>query len=1106
MKPAISISKITPPRLHRVIDRPHLFERLDLGIEKKLTLILGQAAQGKSTLTASYVQDSDIPTAWVNLQEEDSDPVNLFFCIVCALHQVFHKTDLLSLLNYPAVNLGPRQEKSLYREWITGIFDCVNGPARIVLDGLDNLAPQAPSFGFLQVMLDELPRQYHLIMLSRHLPALNVEDLKVKREALVLTNSDLAFTPKEIKAFFRGMRGMRFTADQTKRIHEFTQGWAGGLILLAETLDRLPEADREKYVLEDIPAQFRVETFRYFGKEILASQPEPIQAFLIQSSMFDIIEPGIVKEITAFEDAEAILLESARKNFFIEARYLSKKGWEFQYHPLFRDFLRTRFRSAIDEQEKRRLFLRAGTLHEQKGDLEQAVGYYLKAGAFEPAASVVEKIGMHLLNMGRHADVAQWLRAFPENLVLENPWLLLSLSIIRRFTHPEENLDTLKKCLDLFERGQDIRGQILSLADLIMTVMLWGLDVMPLQALLEKGDRLVNAKASIPYPYERAMLLYQMGFCLTVRSNDQRKAYQACREAFLLAQSQRDVVLQINALMYASQALTFLGEFAAAERELAKINPLIEHCPHPELRALYFISQLCLWLYEGRSEKAAQLLYLSQEEIQRHGLVYLRPFALMYEVMLYVVMERFSEAQRSAEQLSEMATSTHNRFVLGTTAALLGINSYRKGAHEEAQPFLEEADRIFSSKEGYSPYHLLNLKIVRGLTSLHTGNMAAPQEELQKLSDDSRALTNRILEVHALFAMALLRAKQGNIPEAIPHLDAAFRIVEDQGYNYFWLISTPDLLRVCVLALEKGSPRTAAIASHLLSTVLAPVAAAELEKLSNHPQASARNQARGIQRAIHRSRLPRIRIETLGGFKVYRGTAPMPEDAWQRIQPKAILKSLITHGSTGISKDLVAEDIWTENRSPQMNFKVALHYLRKTLEPEMNKTFGSSYIHLKEGKIYLDQELIDVDVDRFLAMIQQGSRHEREGNIDDALFAYREAINLYQGNFLPEDLYTPRIETRREELKDDFLDLLLTTGRIYEQRGSRNNAVALYKKALLTDPLLEAACQRLMLLLAEQGKRNDAVRAYERLKAALDRELNTQPDPATDAIYNNILA
>ncbi len=44
MKPAVGISKITPPSVLHMLDRPRLIERLIQSQDKKLILILGQAA------------------------------------------------------------------------------------------------------------------------------------------------------------------------------------------------------------------------------------------------------------------------------------------------------------------------------------------------------------------------------------------------------------------------------------------------------------------------------------------------------------------------------------------------------------------------------------------------------------------------------------------------------------------------------------------------------------------------------------------------------------------------------------------------------------------------------------------------------------------------------------------------------------------------------------------------------------------------------------------------------------------------------------------------------------------------------------------------------
>ncbi len=1105
MKPAINISKITPPRLHRIIDRPRLFEHLEENGDKNVILILGQAAQGKSTLAASYIQNSQSSSAWINLRTDDSDPVNLFFAMVHALQYAFGGTDLSSLLAYPSINMGRRLERPLYRQWANAIFECISEPVQIVLDGLDNLSPDAPSFGFIQVMLKEMPRHFHFLMLSRHEPDLYIEDLKVKREAHVLANSELAFTLKEVRDFFKEMRGMSLSSDQLRRIHTFTEGWIGGLILLSETLGRLPEEERERFISEDIPDQYKREVFQYFGQEILASQPAVVQEFLIKTSYFEEIVPAFMKDLFGMENIEAILQELVKKNLFTEARFQKEKGWQFQYHPLFKGFLKERFKSKTGKRERRSLLLAAGLLHEQREEQEESIKCYLEANAFDKAASVIERIGMRLLCMGRKGDLTQWLQAFPENMIRDNPWLLLFLSMTRRYVNAKKSLNGLRRCLELFELDQNVRGTILSLAALIDTSLISGRDTVPFDDLLSKGENLVNSKESEPYPNEKAALLFRMGFALTIRSKDQRKAYWYCRDAHMLAKTEGNLVLQANALMFASQALTFLGEFSAAEEEFGRVERLIKQCPYPELRSMYFICELSLWIFQGEVEKALETLTRAKEEVGKHGLVYLYPYTLMYEIMLQIIMRKFVDVEQTGKRLLGLASSMDSLFLQGAATGLLGISYYHNEAWEKAEGFLSKACRIFSSNEVHSGYHLLTFKIVKGLISIHLGKIQKAKPKLRKALDDLSRLNNPLFKVHAHFAMALVEWKQGEEEEASRHLDEAFHIAEAGGYGYFWFINTGDLVKSCVLAIELEASQALPYASQLLSTTLATAAGVELERLCRHAKAGIRKKAREIQRNIHRAQMPPIRIRTLGGFKVHRDTEPFNEKEWKGTQPKALLKSIITHGSKKVPTERVMEDIWPEEAPGEKRMKVVLHRLRKSLEPQMKQTFGSSYVHLKENRLILDEDLCEVDADRFKSLIEEGERKEEDGDRKGTLSLYVEAGKLYKGDFLPEDLYTPAIEQKRGELRRMFLDLLFRMARMYEERGATNRAISLYHRAIQTDPFLEEAYQRLMVLYYDKGKRNKALRVYEDCKKALRKSLDTEPDRVTTAVYQKIL-
>jgi LuxR family maltose regulon positive regulatory protein len=237
MRFSISTSKITSPHLPNVLYRPRLLNLLEKNHGKKLILILGQAAQGKSTLAASYIKKSKIPSAWMNLDGEDSNPMNLFYLIVYSLQYVLKDTDFDDLFSYSIGAIESTSEIRLFREWAHSIFAQITSPIHIVMDGLDRLSSDTPTFKFLQALIVNSPPDVRFIMLSREIPppSLEFQGLKMRREAFILTNEDLAFTQEETTDFFHNLRKINFNKDQLNKIYMATEGWIGGLILLSES-------------------------------------------------------------------------------------------------------------------------------------------------------------------------------------------------------------------------------------------------------------------------------------------------------------------------------------------------------------------------------------------------------------------------------------------------------------------------------------------------------------------------------------------------------------------------------------------------------------------------------------------------------------------------------------------------------------------------------------------------------------------------------------------------------------------------------------------------------------------------------------------------------
>src|SRR3712207_7275047 len=83
--PVLATKLYIPPPPPKAVLRPHLLERLNVGLHRKLTLIAAPAGCGKTTLVSTWVAACGRPVAWLSLDAGDSDPVRFLTYLVAAL-------------------------------------------------------------------------------------------------------------------------------------------------------------------------------------------------------------------------------------------------------------------------------------------------------------------------------------------------------------------------------------------------------------------------------------------------------------------------------------------------------------------------------------------------------------------------------------------------------------------------------------------------------------------------------------------------------------------------------------------------------------------------------------------------------------------------------------------------------------------------------------------------------------------------------------------------------------------------------------------------------------------------------------------------------------
>jgi DNA-binding SARP family transcriptional activator len=150
----------------------------------------------------------------------------------------------------------------------------------------------------------------------------------------------------------------------------------------------------------------------------------------------------------------------------------------------------------------------------------------------------------------------------------------------------------------------------------------------------------------------------------------------------------------------------------------------------------------------------------------------------------------------------------------------------------------------------------------------------------------------------------------------------------------------------------------------------------------------------------------------------------------------------------------------------------------------------------------VDPDLVDVDLWRF----QRALTDARDATTTtDKLAALERAAAAYGGDLLAHTDYT-WAEPARVDLRGRAVDALARVAELRDLAGDRHGALAALERAITVDPDCEELYRRLMRLQADLGDPDAVRRTYRRLRAHLLNELDVEPDPTSQELFERLLA
>ncbi len=441
-------AKFVRPRVQAgAVARDRLARVLDANAEAPLTLVVGPAGYGKSTLVSQWLSRSKIRHAWLFADEHDVDPT----AFIRAMIRSVARSD---------PSLAPRaaalleNDRAPFQQLLAELVDELSHippPFVIVIDDYQR-AQSAETDSLLGMLLRSLGSTPSLLVISRAKPHLPLDVLSAYDEVAVLDATDLRFTVDEARAMVRQHTPDDLSNDEIDRIAERAGGWAVGIRLLSSS--QLPDGLADT-LGSDGRQPIGPNIVGYLFSEVIDQQPADVQEFLLRTAIFDFLRPDFCNSLTGRDDSRAVLDRLVEDELFVQV--VDRDEPSYRYHPLFRDALLARQEQTLTPEAIASLHRTAALRYQANESFEWAAHHHILAGDWDVALELVHRQASNWILEDQLPTLETWTGRFPLEVLLRDAFLtftrLFTLVRLGRIIEAEWLLELARRRV---EEGEDV--------------------------------------------------------------------------------------------------------------------------------------------------------------------------------------------------------------------------------------------------------------------------------------------------------------------------------------------------------------------------------------------------------------------------------------------------------------------------------------------------------------------------------------------------------------------------------------------------------------------------------------------------------------------------
>lgn len=388
----LAATKLVPPTLpDRLVQRSRLTDRLDgVAGQTRLVLASAPAGSGKSTLLASWLAQRPEASAWLQVEDADSDPARFWSYLIAAIGEALPSTT--SSLRHLVSN-SDIDEQALVSTVVNVLVE-IGEPLVVVIDDY-HLIDHAAVHRGMERLIDLCPATVTIVVSTRVDPPFRLGRLRVGNQVIEIRGDDFRFEAAEASGLLMRHDGRDLDHSIVERLCHRTEGWAAGLVLAGLSLQRSSDPDRfiDSFRGDD---QLVVD---YMTDEFLAGESDDQRRRLLETSVLEQFNGPLVDAVTDSTGGALWLIETAKNNQLLIG--LDRTGSWYRYHHLLRDLLRLEAKQFLTPEHLDELHRRAADWFESEGDPLRAIGHRLAAGDDRDAVRLMYALGPQLISDGQ---------------------------------------------------------------------------------------------------------------------------------------------------------------------------------------------------------------------------------------------------------------------------------------------------------------------------------------------------------------------------------------------------------------------------------------------------------------------------------------------------------------------------------------------------------------------------------------------------------------------------------------------------------------------------------------------------------------------------------